>query len=77
MNPEVLICEMDSSVNFEIEIFIEKGRGYVSAEENENDEASIGTILPDSILLQSEMSSIILIIIELDKKQIMKSLISA
>ena len=49
LNPEVLICEMDSSVNFEIEIFIEKGRGYVSAEENENDEASIGTISLDSI----------------------------
>ena len=49
LNPEVLICEMDSSVNFEIEILIEKGRGYVSAEENENDEASIGTISLDSI----------------------------
>ena len=49
LNPDVLICEMDSSVNFEIEIFIEKGRGYVSAEENENDEASIGTISLDSI----------------------------
>lgn len=49
LNPEVLICEMDSSVNFEIEIFIEKGRGYVSAEENENQEASIGTISLDSI----------------------------
>ena len=40
---------MDSSVNFEIEILIEKGRGYVSAEENENHEASIGTISLDSI----------------------------
>ena len=40
---------MDSSVNFEIELNIEKGRGYVSAEENENDEASIGTISLDSI----------------------------
>jgi DNA-directed RNA polymerase subunit alpha len=40
---------MDSSVNFEIEILIEKGRGYVSAEENENQEASIGTISLDSI----------------------------
>tara|TARA_B100000513_G_scaffold36109_1_gene13888 strand:- start:600 stop:1583 length:984 start_codon:yes stop_codon:yes gene_type:complete len=49
LNPEVLICEMDSSVNFEIEILIEKGRGYVSAEENENQEASIGTISLDSI----------------------------
>ena len=49
LNPDVLICEMDSSVNFEIEICIEKGRGYVSAEENENEEASIGTISLDSI----------------------------
>tara|TARA_B100000242_G_scaffold61110_1_gene36728 strand:- start:15413 stop:16393 length:981 start_codon:yes stop_codon:yes gene_type:complete len=49
LNPDVLICEMETSVNFEIEILIEKGRGYVSAEENENEESSIGTISIDSI----------------------------
>jgi len=34
LNPELLICHMDESINFEIELTIEKGRGYVSSEEN-------------------------------------------
>lgn len=34
LNPDLLICHMDESVNFEIELTIEKGRGYVSSEEN-------------------------------------------
>jgi DNA-directed RNA polymerase subunit alpha len=32
LNPDHLICELDSSVNFNIEINIGKGRGYVPAE---------------------------------------------
>src|SRR5690606_9926321 len=34
LNPELLICHMDESVNFEMEITIEKGRGYVGSDEN-------------------------------------------
>ncbi len=34
MNPELLICRMEPSVNLELEITITKGRGYVPAEEN-------------------------------------------
>ncbi|ADR23034.1 DNA-directed RNA polymerase subunit alpha [Marivirga tractuosa] len=34
LNPDLLICHMDESINFEIELTIEKGRGYVSSEEN-------------------------------------------
>tara|TARA_A100001035_G_scaffold178555_1_gene141856 strand:- start:333 stop:1277 length:945 start_codon:yes stop_codon:yes gene_type:complete len=49
LNPDVLICEMDPSANIEMEILIEKGRGYVPAEENENVDSSIGTISIDSI----------------------------
>ena len=49
LNPDLLICEMDKTVNFEMEITIEKGRGYVPAEENNNEEASLGTIAIDSI----------------------------
>jgi len=40
---------MDPSANIEMEILIEKGRGYVPAEENENVDSSIGTISIDSI----------------------------
>ena len=49
LNPEQLICELDKKVKFEMEFTISKGRGYVSAEENVNEEASVGTIAIDSI----------------------------
>ena len=34
MNPDMLICRMESSVNLEIEFTITKGRGYKPASEN-------------------------------------------
>jgi len=34
LNPELVICNLDSKVNLNIEMTIEKGRGYVPAEEN-------------------------------------------
>ena len=34
LNPELVICNLDSKVNFNMELTIEKGRGYVPAEEN-------------------------------------------
>jgi len=49
LNPDLLICHMDESVNFEIELTIEKGRGYVSSEENKNGEQPAGFIAIDSI----------------------------
>ncbi|GAB3331579.1 DNA-directed RNA polymerase subunit alpha [Marivirga atlantica] len=49
LNPDLLICHMDESVNFEIELTIEKGRGYVSSEENNNGEQAAGYIAIDSI----------------------------
>jgi len=49
LNPELVICNMDSSVKLELELTIEKGRGYVPAEENKRPESPIGTIFMDSI----------------------------
>ena len=49
LNPEQLICELDKKAKFEMEFTISKGRGYVPAEENVNEEASVGTIAIDSI----------------------------
>lgn len=49
LNTEQLICEMDKSVNFEMEFTVSKGRGYVPAELNNDEEASVGTIAIDSI----------------------------
>ena len=49
LNPDLVICNMDSKVNLNIEITIEKGRGYVPAEENKKANAPLGTIFTDSI----------------------------
>lgn len=49
LNPELVICTMDTNVNFEIELTVEKGRGYVAAEENKQSDAAIGVIPIDSV----------------------------
>ncbi len=49
LNPELVICNMESGTNINMEISIEKGRGYVSAEENKKSNAALGTIFTDSI----------------------------
>jgi len=49
LNPDLVICNMESSVKFEMELTIVKGRGYVPAEENKSANASFGTIFIDSI----------------------------
>ena len=49
LNPELLLAELDESADFEIEITINKGRGYVPADENYNAGDPIGTLAIDSI----------------------------
>ena len=49
LNPELVICNMDAKVSLTIEVVIGKGRGYVSAEENKQVDAAVGTIALDSI----------------------------
>jgi DNA-directed RNA polymerase subunit alpha len=49
LNPDLVICNMDSSVKLNAEITIEKGRGFVPAEENKKPSSPIGTIFTDSI----------------------------
>tara|TARA_Y100001958_G_scaffold153480_1_gene141040 strand:+ start:1056 stop:2048 length:993 start_codon:yes stop_codon:yes gene_type:complete len=49
LNPDLVICNMDKSVNLNFEFTIDKGRGYVPAEENKNSTAPIGTIAIDSV----------------------------
>ncbi len=48
-NPDLVICNMDRSVELDIELTIQKGRGYVPAEENIDKEADLGTIATDAI----------------------------
>ncbi len=49
LNPELVICRMEPDVKLQIEISINKGRGYVPAEENQPAEAEFGLIAVDSI----------------------------
>jgi len=49
LNPELVICNLDPSVKISMELTIEKGRGYVPADENKSLNAHVGTIFMDSI----------------------------
>ena len=49
LNPDLVICNMEKTVKLNFELNIEKGRGYVSAEENKRLGAPIGTIYMDSV----------------------------
>ncbi|GHE66183.1 DNA-directed RNA polymerase subunit alpha [Roseivirga thermotolerans] len=49
LNPEDVVCHFDPSVKFEIELTIEKGRGYLPAEENKPSEQVFGYIPIDAI----------------------------
>jgi len=49
LNPDLVICNLDSKITINMEISIEKGRGYVPAEENRKPNAPFGTIYTDSI----------------------------
>jgi len=49
LNPDLVICNLEKNISFNIELNIEKGRGYVPAEENKKSSAPLGTIFMDSI----------------------------
>jgi len=49
LNPDLHICNLEKDYKLNIELTIEKGRGYVPAEENKKSNDSIGTIAVDSI----------------------------
>jgi DNA-directed RNA polymerase subunit alpha len=48
-NPELLIASLNSKGKFEVELIIERGRGYVQASQNRNPDADVGLIPIDSI----------------------------
>ncbi len=49
LNPDLVICHLDSSASFQIDITINKGRGYVPADENRNPGDEVSVIPIDSI----------------------------
>jgi DNA-directed RNA polymerase subunit alpha len=48
LNPELDICNLDEAFGFDLEIVVEKGRGYVPAEENRQTEQVFGFIPIDA-----------------------------
>ncbi len=49
LNPDLVICRLQSEVKFQMELTIGKGRGYVPSEENRPENAPIGLLPIDSI----------------------------
>ncbi|MBN1251236.1 MAG: DNA-directed RNA polymerase subunit alpha [Bacteroidales bacterium] len=49
LNPEQVICRMEPDVKLQITLSINKGRGYVPAEENKKSDVELGVIAIDSI----------------------------
>ena len=49
LNPDLVICHLDPNAGFNLELTINKGRGYVPAEENQNPNDAIDVIAIDSI----------------------------
>jgi DNA-directed RNA polymerase subunit alpha len=49
LNPDFIICDLDETVDLEIELYIDKGRGYVPSEENAKFDVNMGYIAIDSI----------------------------
>lgn len=49
LNPSLVICNMEKSVKLQMEVTINKGRGYVPADENKVADSEIGLIAIDSI----------------------------
>ena len=49
LNPELVICHLDSQATIQIEITINKGRGYVPADENREFCSDVNQIAIDSI----------------------------
>jgi DNA-directed RNA polymerase subunit alpha len=49
LNPDFVICNMERAVTLEVELTINRGRGYVPADENKITDAVVGVIAIDSI----------------------------
>ena len=49
LNPELVICTMSGGITLEMEVTVEKGRGYVPAEQNRKIGFPSGTLFIDSI----------------------------
>ncbi len=49
LNPDSIICNMESFVHLEVELVVEKGRGYLPADENRTKDSIVGIIPIDAV----------------------------
>lgn len=49
VNPDLVICNLTKSISLKMEMEVGRGRGYVSAERNKQEDAPIGVVTVDSI----------------------------
>ncbi|QMU30248.1 DNA-directed RNA polymerase subunit alpha [Adhaeribacter radiodurans] len=49
LNPDLVICHLEPSISLEVELTLQKGRGYVPADENKPNEQVFGQIAIDAI----------------------------
>jgi DNA-directed RNA polymerase subunit alpha len=49
LNPDLVICHLDETVELELDLYLDKGRGYLAAEEQKHLDSVIGYIPIDSI----------------------------
>ncbi|MDF3078829.1 MAG: DNA-directed polymerase subunit alpha [Sphingobacteriaceae bacterium] len=49
LNPDLVVCNMETSVTLEVELTVSKGRGYIQADENKVADSPLGVIAIDSI----------------------------
>lgn len=49
LNPELIICNMETTTKLQLEMHIQKGRGYVPADENRDLNAEFGVVPIDAI----------------------------
>lgn len=57
MNPDLLICTLGSDANFQMEMTVEGGVGYVAGSDNRKDDLPVGVIPIDSIFSPVRMVS--------------------
>ena len=49
LNPEHTIAHLDEGVDIEVELYVDKGRGYVPSEENSQNDQNVGYIPLDAV----------------------------
>ena len=49
LNPEQVICNLDEKTNFHMELIVNTGKGYVSAQKNKAEDNPLGLITVDSL----------------------------